>query len=119
MSVEREGLQGAAAAGKGGAAEAHTGGHASVSFYVLIGAILAVVTGVEVAIFYLPQLEAVATPLLVLLSASKIVLVIMFFMHLKMDPGALTWIFLAGAFLGAFMVTALVVLYHLLPGLEF
>jgi cytochrome c oxidase subunit 4 len=98
---------------------AHAGGHASISFYVMIGAVLAIVTGVEVAIFYLPRLEAVATPLLVVLSAAKIVLVIMFFMHLKMDHKALTWIFVAGAALGAFMISALVVLYHLVPGLEF
>jgi hypothetical protein len=56
-------------------------------------------------------------PLLVVLSGAKVVLVILFFMHLKMDHRSLTWIFLAGAALAAFMVTALVLLYHLLPGL--
>jgi len=66
-------------------AHAHEGGHASISFYIRIGAVLAVVTGVEVAVFYLPRLEAVATPLLVVLSTAKIILVVMFFMHLKFE----------------------------------
>jgi cytochrome c oxidase subunit 4 len=92
-----------------------SGGNVSTGFYILIGAILAIVTGIEVAIFYVPQLDAVATPLLVLLSATKVVLVIMFFMHLKMEPSSLTWVFLVGAALAAFMVSALVVLYHVLP----
>lgn len=92
--------------------------HPSVSFYVLIGVILSVVTGIEVAIYYMPAFEAAATPLLVLLSAAKVVLVIMFFMHLKMDHRSLTWIFICGAALAAFMVSALVVLYHFLPQLQ-
>jgi cytochrome c oxidase subunit 4 len=98
--------------------EGRHGSHPSVSFYVLIGVILSVVTGIEVAIYYLPAFDQVAVPLLVLLSASKVVLVIMFFMHLKMDHRSLTWIFLSGAALAAFMVSALVVLYHFLPRLE-
>jgi hypothetical protein len=80
--------------------------------------ILSVVTGVEVAIYYLPAFEASATFLLVLLSTSKVILVIMFFMHLKMDHRSLTWVFLSGAALAAFMVSALVVLYHVLPRLQ-
>jgi cytochrome c oxidase subunit 4 len=91
--------------------------HPSVSFYILIGVILSVVTGIEVAIYYLPAFDAVSVPLLVLLSSSKVILVIMFFMHLKMDHRSLTWIFLSGAVLAAFMVSALVVLFHFLPGL--
>jgi cytochrome c oxidase subunit IV len=100
--------------------EAHGGGHeghASVAFYVLIGAILAIVTGVEVAIYYMPQFAAVEIPLLVGLSTAKVILVIMYFMHLKMDHRSLTWIFLSGVLLATFMVGALVVLYHVLPPL--
>ncbi|MEX2528750.1 MAG: cytochrome C oxidase subunit IV family protein [Gemmatimonadota bacterium] len=89
--------------------------HPSVAFYVTIGAILAIVTGVEVAIYYMPQFEAVDVPLLVILSTMKILLVMMFFMHLKMDHRALTWIFLSGIALAAFMVSALVVLFHVVP----
>jgi len=90
-------------------------GHASVALYVWIGVILAVVTGVEVGIYYMPQFDAIEAPLLVILSTAKVILVIMYFMHLKMDHRSLTWIFISGVFLATFMVSALVVLYHFLP----
>lgn len=89
--------------------------HPSNGFYWLIGAILAVVTFVEVAIFYIEAFEAVEAPLLVILSAAKVVLVVMFFMHLKMDSKVFTWVFLAGVVLATFMVAAMVVIYHYLP----
>ncbi len=89
--------------------------HPSASFYVWIGVILAVVTGVEVAIFYIEAMDPYEAPLLVLLSAAKVVLVIMFFMHLKMEPRFLTWVFMAGVVLATFMVGALMVIYHVLP----
>jgi len=104
------------AAGSHGADHGHEAeGHGSASFYVWIGVILAVVTGVEVAIFYIEAFEAVEAPLLVILSSAKVVLVVMFFMHLKMEPRVVTWVFIAGAVLATFMVSALVVLYHVLP----
>lgn len=104
------------AAGTGHGGETHEG-HGSVALYVLVGVILAIVTGVEVAIFYIEALDAIEAPLLILLSSAKVVLVILFFMHLKMDHRSLTWIFMSGVLLATFMVTALVILYHLLPGL--
>jgi heme/copper-type cytochrome/quinol oxidase subunit 4 len=93
----------------------HDDGHASASFYVWIGVILAVVTGVEVAIFYIEAMDPYEAPILVILSAAKVILVIMYFMHLKMEPKFLTWVFMAGVVLATFMVSALVVLYHVLP----
>jgi cytochrome c oxidase subunit 4 len=92
------------------------GGHASVPFYIMIGVILAIVTGVEVAIYYMPQFEAIEVPLLVILSTAKVILVVMYFMHLKMDHRSLTWLFMSGVVLAAFMVAALIVLYHVLHG---
>ena len=107
---------GQGAGGHGGAG--HGGGtHPSPAFYWIIGGILTVITAVEVAIFYIPALEAVLVPSLLVLSAGKFLLVVMFFMHLKMDHRGLTWIFMAGAALALFMVSALTIIYHLLPGL--
>jgi cytochrome c oxidase subunit 4 len=90
------------------------GGHASVGFYWLIGGILAVLTAIEVAAYYM-ELGRVEVPLLLVLSAAKFVLVVMFFMHLKFDSKIFTGVFLAGLTLAVFMVAALVVLYHYLP----
>lgn len=89
--------------------------HASVGFYWMIGGILAAVTGLEVAIFYIPGLGGVLGPLLIALSAGKFLLVVMFFMHLKFDSRIYTGLFIAGISLAIFMVSALVILYHYLP----
>jgi caa(3)-type oxidase subunit IV len=93
---------------------AEHGGHASVGFYWMIGGILAVLTAIEVAAFYM-ELGAVEVPLLLVLSAAKFAIVVMFFMHLRFDSRIFTGVFLAGLVLAVFMVSALVVLYHMLP----
>jgi cytochrome c oxidase subunit IV len=87
----------------------------SVALYIWIGAILAVLTFVEVAVYLIEAFEAFEVPLLIVLSTAKLILVVMYFMHLKMDHRALTWLFLSGAVLAVFMVTALIVLYQILP----
>ncbi len=94
------------------------GGHASVGFYWMIGIVLAIITAVEVAVFYIPALESVLVPVLLVLSAAKFVMVVMFFMHLKFDSNIFTGVFLAGLVLATFMIAALIVLYQVLPGLQ-
>ena len=89
--------------------------HASAGFYWMIGGILAVVTGMEVAIFYIPALGSATAPVLIALSAGKFLLVVMFFMHLKFDSKIFTALFIAGLSVAIFLVSALVVLYHYLP----
>ncbi len=89
--------------------------HATIGFYWMVGAILAVITGIEVAIFYIPALGGALVPMLLLLSAGKFTLVVMFFMHLKFDSKWFTNLFLAGLSLAIFMVSALVIIYHYLP----
>lgn len=90
--------------------------HASVKFYWMIGGILAALTALEVAAYYM-ELGAIEVPLLLVLSAAKFVLVVGFFMHLKFDSKVFTGVFVAGLVLAVFMVSALIVLYQVLPGL--
>jgi len=90
-------------------------GHASVGFYWMIGGVLAIITGLEVAIFYIPAIGAALVPVLLVLSAAKFVLVVMFFMHLKFDSKVFTALFLAGLSLAVFMVSALIVLHYWVP----
>jgi cytochrome c oxidase subunit IV len=104
--------------GHGGAGHGN-GTHASPAFYWAIGGILTVITVVEVAIFYIPALEAVLVPSLLVLSAGKFLLVVLFFMHLKFDSRVFSGVFLAGLVLAMFMTVALVVLYHVLPAYDF
>lgn len=89
------------------------GGHASVAFYWMIGGILAILTAMEVAAFYM-ELGAVEAPFLLILSAAKFVLVVMFFMHLKFDSKIFTGVFAAGLVLATFMTGGIYVLYHVL-----
>lgn len=91
------------------------GGHASPAFYWAIGGILTVITAVEVAVFYIPALHPVLVPTLLVLSAVKFLLVVMFFMHLKFDSRIFSGLFMAGMVLAMFMTVALVVLYRVLP----
>ena len=91
------------------------GAHASVKFYWMIGGILAALTALEVAAYYM-ELGAIEVPLLLVLSAAKFVLVVGFFMHLKFDSQVFTWVFVAGLVLAVFMVSALMLLYHWVPG---
>ena len=93
-------------AGHGASHDEHA--HPSVAFYVWIGAILAVLTFVEVAVYFMEAFEAIEVPLLIILSTAKLILVVMFFMHLKMDHKALTWLFMSGTVLAVFMVSALI-----------
>ena len=89
--------------------------HASVGFYWMIAAVLGIITAVEVAIFYIPAIGGALVPSLLILSAAKFLLVVMFFMHLKFDSWWFSGLFLAGLSLAIFMVVALVVLYYYLP----
>lgn len=98
-----------------GQTASHGEDHGSAAVYVWIGIILAVVTGIEVAIFYIEALDAIEVPVLIVLSTAKVVLVVMYFMHLKIEPRFLTGVFISGVVLATFMVSALVVLYHFLP----
>jgi cytochrome c oxidase subunit IV len=89
--------------------------HASVGFYWMIAAVLGIITAMEVAIFYIPAIGGALVPSLLVLSAAKFLLVVMFFMHLKFDSWWFSSLFVAGLSLAIFMVVALVVLYYYLP----
>lgn len=89
--------------------------HASRRFYWMIGGILAVLTAMEVAAFYM-ELGAIEAPFLIALSLGKFVLVVMFYMHLKFDSKIFTGLFAAGMVLATFMTVGMWVLYHVLPG---
>ncbi len=92
--------------------------HASVGFYWMIGLALTVITLAEVAIFYIPGMGAAMAPTLLIMSAVKFSLVVMFFMHLKFDSRIFSGVFLAGLVLAIFVVSALFVLYQVLPSYQ-
>lgn len=95
---EPMGTQGAPAPQPPEAAAAGRRGHPSPREYVGIGLALAAVTAVEVAAYYVGALKDVLVPILLLLSATKFSLVVLWFMHLRFDSRLLS-----GLFLGALM----------------
>ena len=69
--------------------------------YTRIGLILAVITAVEVGVYYIDALDDVLVPILVVLSGLKFSLVVMWFMHLKFDNRLFSWLLVGGLMLAA------------------
>lgn len=89
--------------------------HPGYATYLVVALVLTVVTALEVAIFYIPALSSVIVPLLLTLSAGKFALVVMFYMHLRMDSRIFSGVFVAPMVLAVFVVSALIVLFNVLP----
>lgn len=79
---------------------AHTDqSHPGPWVYIRIAVILAVVTAIEVALFYLKLPDAALTSSLFFLSIIKFALVVLYFMHLKFDARIFRRLFLVGLIL--------------------
>jgi cytochrome c oxidase subunit IV len=89
--------------------------HPGTMTYVVVGVILAILTALEVAVIYIPALDPVALPILLVLTTGKFALVVMYYMHLKMDNPLFTWVFIAPTMLAVFLIVALVILFRVLP----
>jgi cytochrome c oxidase subunit 4 len=104
----------------GGVDEHEPGSHAhpGVREYLIIGLILAVVTAVEVGLYYVPEQLlpiAVANPILVILAAAKFIMVVGWFMHLRFDNRLFSGLFVFGLAVAAAMMLALIALFLLAP----
>lgn len=86
-------------------------GHASRGTYWLVALILAIMTVLEVAVFYIPLLHVAIVPILLVLSIAKFTLVVAFFMHLKYDTPILTRVFLGGLVVAIVIVLSLMLLF--------
>ena len=80
-------------------------------FYIQIAMILAVITGVEVVLVYLPIVKWFVVTALVLLSTVKFMFVIFFFMHLRWDKVFCTILFFIGLVLAGGTMWALLHLF--------
>ena len=89
--------------------------HPTWKFYVMIGVVLCIITGIEVAIFYIPQLASVLVPTLLVLSAAKFVIVVLFYMHLRFDSAIFSRVFFAPMLLAAFVVVGMIILFKAIP----
>lgn len=77
--------------------------------YLKVALFLTVVTLIEVAVPFIEVLRPVMVALLLALGAIKFIGVVAYFMHLKMDPRLLSWIFGVGMFVAVLLTVAMIV----------
>ncbi len=91
--------------------EAHLHGHPSTTTYLIVAAFLTVLTAMEVTVFYVRAMKPVLVPVLLLLSAAKFALVVMFYMHLRSDHWTYSAVFLFQLFVAAVVIVSLSLLF--------
>jgi cytochrome c oxidase subunit 4 len=97
------------APGPAGTAHADAG-HAGTRTYLFVAAILTVITGMDFGALYIRALTPILVPLLLVMSAAKFVLVVLFFMHLRYDTRALWMLFTSALVVAIGLVIALTTL---------
>ena len=91
-------------------ATGHATAHGGVGTYVKVAAILTVITALEFAVIYIRALTPIVVPLLLVMSAGKFALVVLFFMHLRYDSKALSVLFAGPLLIAIGIVIALTTL---------
>ena len=81
--------------------------HPGTSEYIQIGIILAVLTAIEVSLYFLDIAQQLEIPALLALTAIKFVLVGFWFMHLRFDSPLFRRVFFVGVVL-AFVIFSIV-----------
>lgn len=79
--------------------------------FVQIAMILAIITGVEIVLIYLPFAKWFIVTSLIALSLVKFLMVIFWFMHLKFDKAFCTILFFIGMVLASGTVAALMLIF--------
>ena len=88
------------------------GAHASTGTYLRIAAILVMITLIEVGVFYVPAFHGILVPVLLVLSALKFALVVMFYMHLKFDNRFFAFLFGGPLLLALAVVVSLLFIFY-------
>ncbi len=91
----------------------HERPHPTPLTYIKVGAVLAIITAVEVWLVYQPALRDILIAPLLLLSGLKFALVVLFFMHLKFDSRLLSALFSGGLILALSVALALMALFKI------
>lgn len=92
------------------AAHAHPNG----ATYLKVAAILTIITVIEVWAYYIPSLVAspLFNPALIIMSAAKFAIVVLFYMHLKYDHKLFKALFTGPLIVAMGTITALLFLFH-------
>jgi len=93
-------------------ATGHVAEESKFAAYVSIAMLLAVITGVEIAVIGLPFAKWLLVSVLVVLSVVKFMFVIFYFMHLRWDKVFCTILFFIGLILAGGTMWALIKLFE-------
>ena len=93
------------------AVEPHDHGDSKFQIFVQIAMILAVITGLEIVIVYIPIVRWLIVSALLILSLVKFMMVIFYFMHLRWDKLFCTVLFFIGLILAGGTTLALLALF--------
>ncbi|MGH7313317.1 MAG: cytochrome C oxidase subunit IV family protein [Candidatus Rokuibacteriota bacterium] len=85
--------------------------HATVGTYVTVAVILTLITALEFGVIYIRRLAPVVVPLLIVMSAAKFALVVLFFMHLRYEGRSLALLFVGPLLIAIGLGVALMTLY--------
>jgi cytochrome c oxidase subunit 4 len=96
----------------GGRSGTNEAGHPTALRYVQIALVLAVLTAFEVWVYYQKALANALTPILLVLSAVKFALVVLFYMHLKFDNRLFSTLFTLGLIIAGSLMLSLIVMFH-------
>lgn len=88
--------------------------HPTAGTYIRVAAILTVLTVIEIGVFYVPVFHPFLAPVLLVLSAVKFAIVVMFYMHLKMDNRFFTLVFGGPLLLASGVMLGLLFLFGVL-----
>lgn len=89
----------------------HEEAHASDQTYIRIAIFLAIITIVEVIIYYIPSFRPLLVPVLIVLSVAKFITVVGYFMHLKFDNQVFRIMFIAGLVLSLGVFVAMLAMF--------
>jgi cytochrome c oxidase subunit 4 len=84
--------------------------HVSVATYVVIAVVLCVVTALEFSILYIRALTPILIPLLLVMSAGKFALVVLFFMHLRYEKPVIPALFAGTLVIAIAIIVAMMTL---------
>jgi cytochrome c oxidase subunit IV len=88
--------------------------HPTTATYLTVAVVLTVLTFLEVGTFYVPQFQPILVPTLLVLSAAKFSLVVMFYMHLKFDHQLFRAVFVLPLLIAAAVIIGLMFLFRVL-----
>jgi cytochrome c oxidase subunit 4 len=89
--------------------------HKPNSFYIKVALALAIVTGVEVGLYYL-DLGKLYLPVLLVLMVIKFITVVSLFMHLRFDNKLFSWLFYTGLGLAVFVYIVALMTFRFFDG---